>query len=183
MVSEQAQRSIDSIFSKAASKNLLLDQTCDVIEISHLPASAPTEIVSAPYTQLFLLTISSYLFRLTTIFHVSKDKQAEAYYTRNGEGNDFLEVFSEQGNMCCGAMNRELGNHFLHLGMSTPSVLDSACTPFLNELKSNHISRHTIRINCAFSIQATLCLRAYANLDFKVDTHAPEEEYGTIELF
>lgn len=183
MVSEQAQRGLDTIFTKAAKANLLLDRTGDMIDISPLPVHLAPEKSGTIEEQLFVLTIASYLFRLTTIFHLPTNKASEAYFTRNGEGSKLIEVFSELGNMCCGAMNRELGDHFMHLGMSTPVVLDSACTQFLNELKASHVSRHTISINNTVHINATLSLRAYSALDFRVDADAPEEETGTIELF
>lgn len=179
MVSEQARRGIDTLFGKAARASLVVDNACDVIEVAPSYSSS----LDAPGAQLHVLTIASYLFRLTTVFHVPKDPAITAYFTRQGEAGSLTEVFGEMANMCCGAMNRELGHHFMHLGMSTPNVLDSACAPFFDELKANYIARQRVSINHAFAIEATLFLKAYAPIDFRVDAFAPVEETGTIELF
>lgn len=179
MVSEQARRSIETLFGKAVRANLAVDRETDVIDVSvNYSASA-----DRPGTCLHVLTIASYLFRLTTVFHLPQDPAVSAYFTRQGEAGSLTEVFGEMANMCCGAMSRELGHHFMHLGMSTPNVLDSACVPFFDELKANYIARQRISINHAIAIDATLFLKAYAPIDFRIDAGAPVEETGTIELF
>lgn len=179
MVSEQARRGIEALFSKAVRANLAVDSGNDQIEVS----ASYSSHVDAPDTQLYVLTIASYLFRLTTVFHVPKDAAIAAYFTRQGEGATLSEVFGEKANLCCGAMNRELGQHFMHLGMSTPNVLDSACAPFFDELKANYVTRQRITINHSLAIDATLFLKAYAPIDFRVDAYAAAEETGMLELF
>lgn len=180
MISQTAREGVDFIFTKAAKSNLVLsgDDTC-VVE--RLPAG---KFIELPERYLFVLTISSYLFRLMTIFHVGDDRATRDYFSRQGTGPDLDEAFGEVANLCCGAMNRDLGNHFPHLGMSTPYVLDRQCQPFLNlVLKPAHLSQHKAVINGAITVNATLCMSSYASIDFRVDTSVEEESTGELELF
>lgn len=179
MISENVKQGIDFIFTKAAKSNLLVNSG-DLIEITALPTG---KVIETPEKNIVVLTISSYLFRLLTIFHVNPDKTTEAYFTKSESGRDFFEVFSEMGNMCCGAMNRDLGNYFPHLGMSTPYVLESKCIPFLKELRPNYVSQHKMVINGSITMHATLCMCSYAPIDFRVDMSIAEEETGALEMF
>ncbi|MEN9480730.1 MAG: hypothetical protein RLZZ298_2125 [Pseudomonadota bacterium] len=179
MISEQAKQGVNYIFTKAVKANLTVDAS-DNIEVAQLHDAGFADI---PGKNIVVLTISSYLFRLLIIFHVDADQATEAHFTKLQPERSFHEVFGEFGNLCVGAMNRDMGNHFLHLGMSTPYVLESRSLPFLNELKPGYVARHQIGINNAVSLHATLCLCAYAPIDFRVDMSAVEEETGTIELF
>jgi len=179
VISEQARRSVDLLFANAARANLAMTPG-DTIEITALPAS---HVIEPPEESLVVLTIASYRFRLLTIFHVDPKGAAASYFNRAEGEQPFFEVFGEIGNMCCGAMNRELGRHFLHLGMSTPDVLASKCLPFLAELKPGHLSQHRIEINGTVTMHATLCLCAYSDIDFRVDLGAVEESAGELELF
>ena len=179
MISEQAKQGVNHIFTKAVKANLVVEHS-DCVEVAQLPDAGFSDL---PGKNIVVLTISSYLFRLLIIFHVDADRSTEAHFTKFQPERSFHEVFGEFGNLCVGAMNRDMGNHFLHLGMSTPYVLESRSLPFLNELKPGYIARHQIGINNDVSLHATLCLCAYAPIDFRVDMSAVEEETGTIELF
>jgi len=179
VLSAQAKQGVDLVFTKAARANLTLNAT-DSIEIEQIFG---VKLFEPPEKSLLVLTVASYVFRLVTIFHVEADKITEDYFTRDGSAGLFADVIGEIGNRCCGAMNRELGNHFLHLGMSTPYMLKSKCFQFLNELKPTYVSQHRILINGSVSMHATLCFCAYAPIDFRIDTSAAEEVTGELELF
>lgn len=179
MISENVKQGVDFIFVKAAKATLAMNPG-DHVAIEPMPAG---KLIETPEKQIVVLTISSYLFRLLTIFHVNADKATTEYFTKGDANANFFEVFSELGNLCCGAMNRELGNYFLHLGMSTPYVLESKCIPFLKELKPNYMSQHDIVINDSIRLHGTLCMCSYANIDFRVDMTIAEEETGALELF
>jgi hypothetical protein len=178
-VSENTRQAVDYLFTTAARANLVMD-SADAIEIERLPGSG---IVETPEPNIFVLTISSYLFRLLTVFHVDPEGVTANYFSKGDAGKTFQEVFGEIGNLCCGAVNRELGKHFLHTGMSTPNMLGRGCVTDLNELKPDYVSRHRISINDRVAMHATLCLCAYAPIDFRVDTSAAAEETGALELF
>lgn len=179
MISERARRSVSQLFVNAARANLAMAPD-DSVEIVALPDS---RLIEPPEEALVLLTVASYLFRLLTIFHVAPKSPAAAYFDRSETGRPFADVFGEIGNMCCGAMNRELGRHFPHTGMSTPYVLASGCLPFLAELKPGHLAQHRVEINGTVMMHATLCLCAWGDIDFQVDAAAAEERGGELELF
>lgn len=177
MVSENAKTGIDQIFIRAARASLA-QSAADTVAIEPL-----TMVQGGDTTQILVLTVASYAFRLLTIFHFNDDGATRDYFSRGAPGRDFAEVVGEIGNLCCGAMNRELGEHFVHTGMSTPTLLSGACLPFLKELEPAHLARHRIVINDALVLHATLCLCAYAPIDFRVDAHAETEATGELELF
>lgn len=179
MISEQAKRGVNLIFSNAAANNMGVTPS-DRVEVELLEGRA---VVTPPEKNIVVLTIASYVFRLLTIFHVDTDSAMAAYFTRSGVAGEFRDCFGEIGNRCCGAMNRELGQHFQHLGMSTPSMLEAKCLPFLTELKPAYLAQHRVRINDTLLLHATLCLCAYAPIDFRFDQAAAPEATGELELF
>ena len=179
MISESAKNGLNVIFSRAAKATLAL-QPGDAVEVETLPG-AP--LVDKPGSRILVLTVASYAFRLLVIFHLDDDPASADYFTRSGTGPAYDEVISELGNLCCGAMNRELGNYFVHTGMSTPYVLESRCLLFLRELNPGHIARQRIRIGAQASMYATLCVCAYAALDFQVTAESHAEVTGELEFF
>jgi len=179
VISEDAKKGVNHLFTRAARANLTLAPS-DTITIEQLPGTA---IVDTPQQRILVLTVASYVFRLLTIFHVNNDAATESYFTRSDPERVFGEVFSELGNLCCGAMNRDLGKHFLHTGMSTPYLLESQCLAFLKALKPAYVVQHRIVINDSVVLHATLCLCAYAPIDFRVDSEMAEEATGELELF
>lgn len=176
-ISDSAKAGIDQIFIRAARASLA-QNAADTVAIEPLTMAQGVDT-----TQILVLTVASYAFRLLTIFHFNDDGATRDYFSRGAPGRDFAEVVGEIGNLCCGAMNRELGEHFVHTGMSTPTLLSGACLPFLKELEPAHLARHRIVINDALVLHATLCLCAYASIDFRVDSHAEAEATGELELF
>jgi hypothetical protein len=179
VVSEQAKQGVNYIFTKAVKANLSMNPS-DVVDVVQLPNRC---LADTPGKNIIVLTISSYLFRLLTIFHVNSDQATGNYFGKSQPERDFHEIFGEIGNLCVGAMNRDMGNHFPHLGMSTPYALESPSLPFISELKPAYVTQHIIGINNDVSLFATLCLSAYAPIDFKVDTTVVEEESGMLEMF
>lgn len=180
MISEQAKAGVDYIFIKAARANLALsaDDTCEITPEPELPVN------EFPEKTIIILTISSFLFRLLTIFHIDEDDAAtREYFTKGSTDRSLLEVVSEIGNLCCGAMNRDLLHHFSHLGMSTPYTLTSQSMAFLDELKPGHVAGYAVTINGSVNMHVSLCLCEYAPIDFTVDMAAAEEETGELEFF
>jgi hypothetical protein len=179
MISEQARRSLEHIFIKAAATKLVL-APLDVCEVAPL---VPGRAEGIREKNLLLLTISAFSFRLLTILQAGENAKTREYYLKGAPGRTFGEVFAEVGNLCCGSMNRQLTRHFPHLGMSVPYFLDSRCIPYLNELKPEYLSSCAITINGSATLHATLCVCAYAPVDFAVDPEAEEETTGELELF
>ncbi|SDH72456.1 hypothetical protein [Propionivibrio dicarboxylicus] len=179
MLSDQGKKSLDLIFTRAAKTNLVRDPNHQ-IKIEILPEARQMEALEE---NLVVLTISSYTFRLIVMFHVNSSGGAATYYSRGTEFASLIEVFGEMVNQCCGGMNRDLGKHFPHMGMSTPSLLNKRCLPFLRELNPTDVSRYRISINDSFSMHVSLCFCAFAPIDFRIDEHAAEEALGELELF
>ncbi len=179
MISEQAKQSIDYIFEKSARKSLLrsADDRC---EIEILPSRMTKEILEE---DIFVLTISSFIFRVLTVFHVGRDTVTREYFHVDSANRAFEEVFSELCNLCSGAMNHELLRYFPHLGMSTPYRLSGHSLPYLMELNPGYLSRHAITINDSVRLQATICVCNYAPLDFVVDKAEVVEMSGELEMF
>lgn len=178
MISQQAKKSIESIFIKAARVSLLHDSS-DQMAISLI---SDAEVEDIPEKTMIVLTISSFVFRLLTIFHINQDASTEQYFGRGAGDMSLIDAISEKGNLCCGTMNRELLKSFGHLGMSTPYVLGRECMEFLKELRPGHIARFEIVINDTVRLHVTLCMCENANIDFVVD-ESHEEETGALELF
>jgi hypothetical protein len=179
MISEHAKQGLDLIFTRAAGACLAAEAS-DSVLISPLRAAKTGE---APQEHILVLTIASYVFRLLILFHLDKDERTADYFTRGNPDQTLDNVIGEVGNLCCGAINRDLGHHFLHTGMSTPALLNKQCLPHLPELNPTYVSRHEIVINNAVRMQATLCFCAYAPIDFKVDASVAQEVCGELELF
>lgn len=179
MISAQSKVGIDFIFDKSVRKSLILNPA-DFCDIERLPDDKGAKLREE---NLFVLTISSFLFRVLTIFHIDDDFATRNYFLNRTADKSFEEIFSEICNLCCGAMNQELLRYFPHLGMSTPYMLSSRCLPFFNELKPGYLSRHAITINGAVRLHATICVCAYAPIDFAVDQTAVADTSGELEFF
>jgi len=178
MVSDRAKQAVEQIFVKAARESMALGPG-NACEVRPLSAGGG----EFPEGNLVVFTISSFLFRLLTIFHVQENPATVGYFVRDGAKQSFSEIFSEVGNLCCGTMNRDLLRIAPHLGMSTPYTLGSKCVRYLDELKPGHVARFAIIIDGAELLQATLCFCEYAPVDFALDAPAEEQETGALELF
>ncbi len=181
-ISQQAKQGIDYIFAKSAKASLVLDQS-DHCSINVLHGGKCDQFREK---DIVVLTISSFLFKVLTIFHIGEDQETRNYFLKKtaNKSKPFSEVFSEIGNLCSGKMNHELLRYFPHLGMSTPYTLSSLSLPFLSELNPGYLSRHDIKINGgSVHLQATICMCGYAPVDFTVDKSDEVEETGELELF
>ena len=179
MVSQDARSGLNRIFARAAQASLAVNSG-DTISVEARPDGA---VSAAPDEPIVVLTVASYRFRLLTLFHLRRDPALADYYTRGDGARELADVFSEFGNLCCGAMNRELGGFFGHTGMSTPYRLEGGCLAFLEDLGAAWIAPQRITINGVLSFDVTLCLCAYAPIDFCVDPDAAPETTGELELF
>lgn len=177
MISDSAKQGFNQIFTRACA-NLTLAAS-DHVAVDMLRGGKFVE----PPGQLLVLTIANFSFKLLVIFHLEANRETRQYFSKPEAGLDCAEVFPEIANLCCGAMNRELGGYFTHLGMSTPYPLDRQCLPFIEVLKPAHLAQHRIVINDQVILHATLCLCAYAPLDFHYVASAPETASGELELF
>ncbi len=185
MISEDAKSGFDFIFQRAIKANIVAsaDDVCEIELVSDSKEICEVEFA--------VFTTTSTAFRLLTLFHFnSNDKtenrfshRSEHSYDDAGEGSTFRDNFLEFGNVCCGAVSRELHNIYHFLGMSTPYVLLKRCSTFISDLNPGYVKHYKVTVNDSFVIHATLCVFDYGILDFKVDRTEVEESTGELELF
>jgi len=183
VISDQARHVIDRIFGDAVRANLPMSPS-DRVELG---TSRPPANRDAPVPEVMVITSSSFLFRLLTVFDVDGNPQSAGYFSRGRNDVPLVESFAEVANLCCGAINRELSRYFPHLGMSTPYVLSGRCLDFLGDLKPQHVARYEVAINDSVRVGATLCLCGSATLDFTPSAvsaaDSADADTGELELF
>lgn len=180
MISAHAKDSFERIFRKAAQARLPFDpdDSCEIVSVAQADEGA------ALGGHVVVLTISSIVFRVLLILHFDEDDSTRRYYLRDeADERLFQEAFLEICNLCCGAINQELLRYFPDLGMSTPYVLSARCLPHLRELKPALLSSYSVTLGGTARLGATLCVCAYAPVDFVADMSAVEETSGELELF
>jgi hypothetical protein len=184
MISQRAQDGFDHTVMSALRGGLAAspDAPCDVAVISDPQAITEQKMV--------VLTVSSYLFRAMVLIYFTLNKATREHFAAIHKASadtmsdaEFLDVIGECGNICCGALNRELAQHFPHVGMSTPNILDRHCVNYLPDLDASYIRHFRVQVHKGFAMHASLCVCDYADLDFAVDTTQAEESNGELEMF
>jgi len=151
------------------------------------------QIGSLKNRQLVALNISSYTFRIVTLFDFSTDRAAIARFDKQFAGDENIskdtklgDTIAELTNMICGSVNRRLGDTFRHAGMSTPMLLDHSCAQYISMLDPTHVMQLEVVIEDSVCFDLTICICVGANvtLDFDVDRSSHQESgSGEIELF
>jgi hypothetical protein len=184
VLSEQTKQNIEQAFHRSLRASLIRtpDDVCAIAPVSGpgpvgqpVPAGQPGEI-------LLVVTISSFVFRLLTLFQVGADPATRAYYV-SGAQQSLDEAFREFANMCCGALNRELAEQIPHLAMSIPYTLSSRCLAFLGELRPSFLSSTAVTINDSVRLQVTLCMCCSAAVDFVASAPPAATASGELEMF
>jgi hypothetical protein len=176
MLSEKATRNIADAFRRAAGATLVRD-AADVCSIEAAGGGPATNLGA----ELLMITISSFAFRLVTVFQVSAERSTCDYYT-GGRQTTLNEAFAEVANMCCGALGRELSTQFKHLAMSIPYGLESQCTAFLQDLTPRFQASYDITINAAARLRATLCVCCNRPIEFAAASEVSHAG-GELEIF
>lgn len=183
MISQSAKDGFDLLLQQALKSSLVpADETCEITVLDDGGAIEARKMV--------VLTVSSYLFRLMVMFYFTPDAATRAHFARlNKVAPDdmdeqvFMDGIAEAGNLCCGILNRDLGNFFPHLGMSTPNVIDRQCADYLQKLNPAHLRHFAIDVPGAPRFFATMSVAAYAEIDFAVSAAEAEVSTGELELF
>jgi hypothetical protein len=174
----------------------------DRLLVSSLKSSMPGEAASVAVEPLAtlekikekkiaILTVSSYLFRAIVILYFMPNAQTRACFNLNAEEDApeltdeaFYDRVSECGNICCGALNRGLGPHFPHVGMSTPNILDKDCMRYADLLDCGLTKHYMITFDSGLRMYASLCVADYGKVDFHVDPIVEEDvSAGELEMF
>ena len=179
LVSDQTKQSIAAAFRRAAGAGLVRDSgdSCSIVVADDRSCAAPLE------SDLLLITISSWVFRLLTIFQVSQSEATRDYYIGGAAGRTLDDAFVEFANLCCGAMNRELSSQFRQLAMSIPYKLSRPCIEFLDQLQPQYLSRFDITINESIQLQATVCLCCLTPVEFVSTGGEINHDGGELEMF
>ncbi len=184
VISNPAQDGFDRLLVQAIKSSLAMqaEDICDVAALAGLPEVANTKIV--------MLTVSSYLFRAIVLINFAPDRRTKEYFARAANSKtldmsdqSFYDAVAEFGNMCCGILNRELAQFFPHIGMSTPNLIDTNCSAYLDRLGCAHIRHFKVDLNDTCLFRVSLCVCAYANLDFSIKEHEEATSTGDLELF
>ena len=179
MLSAQTTRNIADAFHRSVRATLVRNSgdACLIV-----PSTA-TDSEKKPAVKLLMITISSFSFRLVTVFRIPQEPQTHDYYTA-GARNTLDEVFAELANMCCGAFGRELASQFKHLAMSVPFGVDAQCVDFLDNLQPSFQASYDISINAAARIWAAIFLCCKQPVEF-APAAAVETSHsgGELELF
>ncbi|MCA1323861.1 hypothetical protein [Herbaspirillum sp. alder98] len=182
-LSQAAQDGFDLLLGQALRGSLVpADEQAELTVVS--------DLAEINERQMVVLTVSSYLFRVMVMFHFTPDAATRAHFARLNKvapaelgEQAFMDAIAECGNLCCGVLNRDLGNFFPHLGMSTPNVIDSRCAAYLQALNATHVRHFAVDIPDTRRFHVSLCISAYADMDFTVSAQEIEVDTGELELF
>jgi hypothetical protein len=183
MISSQAQQSISQMVVRAIQASPLVQG--DALRTVELVP----DLGQVSSTQAAVLTVSSYVFRLTFLLHFADDAPTRQHFAavartsaEDFSQQAFMDAIRECGNICCGNLNRDLVRVFPHLGMSTPNLLDRRCADYLGKLGAGHVQHFALLDGGGPQFVVTVCVNAFAELDFTADL-AEEETTGELEMF
>jgi hypothetical protein len=180
VLSDQTGRNLADAFRRAAAATLIRSAG-DVCDVQAAAKGADSQLQTQ--SPLLLITISSFVFRLVTVFQISGSEATRQYYCESGAATASEEAFTEAVNLCCGALSRELSAQFKHLAMSIPYRLESSCLNFLGELKAGLTTSYDITINDSARMRATLCMSASRPIELSAPAPEVSHTGGALEMF
>jgi hypothetical protein len=139
-----------------------------------------------------VMSISEYKFRLVIFFHFEDDKATLAHVARLCRDDvaalsdrQVADTVCEWANMYCGAISRELGRVFPHIGMSTPNILERRVVTHVARLKPGHVSHIALKPGAGPSFASTLCVCDFGDVDFDVEARPVQasDVAGELEMF
>jgi hypothetical protein len=189
MISPRALESIDRLVCRS------LQETCrDAAgEPCAVSLAARTlQQADATVTDVQLLNISSYHFRLVFLFYFNREpalgEQLASILHSPGQLADqaLMDAHGELANRVCGAVNRTLASCFTHVGMSTPLPLELECLRHFDILQPEQVWTYAVDFSNQARMHLSVCLFPHAgeDLDFHLDLRVTEQEpSGELELF
>jgi len=159
-----------------------------------LSSDSEIEVLTDPdkiqETQVVMLTVASYVFRLLVMVYFSPNESTKTHFANINHVDPaamteqtFLDAIQECGNMCCGTLNRELARVFPHVGMSTPNIIERECVSYLGSLPGGYLKHFCAKNVAGQHFYFGVCVRDFADIDFE---WAPAEEVvaaGEMEFF
>ena len=184
MITDRAKASFDRLLVSSLKSGMpVAGASVDVEPLKELGKIKEKKIV--------ILTVSSYLFRAMAILYFKPDAATRAYFNRAADegapalGDDeFYDRVAECGNVVVGALNRDLGAIFPHVGMSTPNIIDKDCMQYVDLLGCSLTRHYKIVLAGELTLYATLCVADYGLVDFHVDPAVEVAvDTGELEMF
>ncbi|MBS1187605.1 MAG: hypothetical protein H6R04_1623 [Burkholderiaceae bacterium] len=140
--------------------------------------------------KIVILTIASLLFRATVMIYFTPDERAKMFFSRISRvptdemtEQGLFDAVAEYGNMCCGTLNRNLGQFFQYVGMSTPNFIDRRSSSFLEAQNYGYTAHFQVDAGDDYRFYISLGVCNYAPLDFQVQAQAEDTSTGELELF
>ena len=184
MISGRARNSFDQMLTQGikASMGGSSPETCEVEVVANLNSIRETNVV--------MLTVASFLFRMSVLVYFSSDDVTRSHFARVNnvapeDMNDqaFLDAIRECGNICCGTLNRELARVYPHVAMSTPNIIERECVNHLESLNGGHLQHFRATTAEGKQFHVTLCVRDYADIDFEWAMQEETTAAGEMEFF
>lgn len=184
MISNRARNSFDQMLmlGMKASMGGTSPENCETAVLAD-----PKEIRE---TTVVMLTVASFLFRLSVMIYFSADDETKAYFARLNNidptemsDQSFLDAIRECGNICCGTLNRELARVCPHVAMSTPNLLERECVDHLETLNGGHLQYVRATMEGGKQFYASVCVRDYADIDFDWTMIEETTAAGEMEFF
>ncbi|MGY4830006.1 hypothetical protein ACVNIS_15665 [Sphaerotilaceae bacterium SBD11-9] len=185
-VSDRAKAGLDAFVAQAVKSSLVAPGTSFAI--------TPEDTLPANEREVVMLTVSSYMFRVLVFMHVERGVAMRTHLaTLAGvapeaiDDERFTDELLERGNLCCGALNRDLAHFYPHIGMSTPCILKRSSVDHVEAaVKPVLTRRYRAEVGDGVAMHFTLALCAFADMDFDYVPRAVEEEEdtaGELEMF
>lgn len=141
--------------------------------------------------EVVMLTVSSYVFRALLFVHFDRDAATRAHFAALAQtpmesmsDERYIDAVMECGNLCCGALNRDLAAFYPHIGMSTPCILDRNCLAHVEGMRPAFHRSYRAELDAGVALHVTLAVCAFADIDFPFEPRAAEEESaGELEMF
>jgi hypothetical protein len=140
---------------------------------------------------MVMLTVASYRFRVLLFIHFDRDA-ATRHHLAELSGmpveqmvdERFIDAMMERGNLCCGALNRELAQFFPHIGMSTPCILPGSSLEHISALQPSMTRHYRTEFASGATLQLTLAICTISDIDFPFDMReVATAASGELELF
>jgi hypothetical protein len=186
-VSERARQGLDQFVAAAVKSSLAQSAGDFAIAQTDEPLAKDSE------REIVMLTVSSYMFRVLLFMHFDRNAATRAHFSALAnvavEGMDddrFIDEVMERGNLCCGALNRDLALFYPHIGMSTPCILKRSSVEHVGAIKPAFTRRYRAQVGPGLAMHFTLAVCAFADFDFAFEPRAAEEledTAGELEMF
>lgn len=181
MISERARQGLDGMLRRALAQSEGVDDSA---------VSVLDTLGDIAGSQAVMLSISSFSFRVMVFLHFEPGRELQSRVAgalgvapEELSAQALLDAVCEQGNLVCGAFNRELCRSFPFVGMSTPHCLDGRCIEHLRLLGQAHLRHFRAERPDRPPCHVTLCVCADGDIDFEPPALVAEQASGELEFF